>query len=214
MGAMPRVVLASKSPARLATLRSAGVEPVVRDAGVDESLVTTHDTRSRVLELAQLKGEAALRLLLGDATLAPTRGDSTVLLAADTMLEFDGEAHGKPGSAAEARRRLAQLSGGVGTLFTGHFVAVLRADAAPATDLRAASTIVRFATMDDAEMDAYAASGEPTQVAGSFTIDGLGGPFIAGLDGDPHNVVGLSLPLLRLMLADLGVAWPSLWSRA
>ena len=211
MGGMVRVVLASKSPARLATLRAAGLDPLVLDAGVDESLVTTSDTRACVLELARLKGEAALRVVLGDPLLVPTPGEPTVLLAADTMLEFAGEAHGKPGSVAEARRRLAQLSGGVGTLFTGHYVAVLRPGAQPAADLRAASTIVRFATLDDAEMDAYAASGEPTQVAGSFTIDGLGGPFIAGLDGDPHNVVGLSLPLLRLMLRDLGVTWTSLW---
>jgi len=150
--------------------------------------------------------------VLADPGMAPRGDDPVVLLAADTLFDLDGRALGKPGSDAAARERLAELSGARGTLYTGHYVAVLRAGRAPAIDLRVASTQVRFATMTPAEMDAYAASGEPAQVAGSFTIDGLGGAFIEGVDGDPHNVVGLSLPLVRLMLADLGLSWTSLWA--
>ena len=210
---MIRVVLASKSPARLATLRAAGVEPSVLDAGVDESVVHAPSTAQMVAEISRLKGEAALRLVAADPTLAPRPGEPTVLLAADTMLDVDGVPEGKPGTPQMARQRLAALSGTEQTLHTGHFVALLEDGRAPQIRRATASTLVRFGTLTDAEMDAYAASGEPEQVAGSFTIDGLGGPFITGIDGDPHNVVGISLPLLRKLLHELGIAWPSLWQR-
>jgi len=206
-----RVILASKSPARLATLRAAGIEPVVLDAGVDERAIDAPTTAELVAEISRHKGEAALAAVLATPALAPTPDNPVVLLAADTMLDVDGTPEGKPGTPAVARRRLAALSGTTQTLFTGHFVALLQDGREPQIRRATAATTVRFATLDEAEMDAYAASGEPEQVAGSFTIDALGGPFIAGLDGDPHNVVGISLPLLRLLLRDLGVAWPSLW---
>ncbi|MCL1841049.1 MAG: Maf family protein [Propionibacteriaceae bacterium] len=208
---MIRVILASKSPARLATLRAAGIEPVVLDAGVDERAIDAPTTAELVAEISRHKGEAALAAVLATPALAPTPDNPVVLLAADTMLDVDGTPEGKPGTPAVARRRLAALSGTTQTLFTGHFVALLQDGREPQIRRATAATTVRFATLDEAEMDAYAASGEPEQVAGSFTIDALGGPFIAGLDGDPHNVVGISLPLLRLLLRDLGVAWPSLW---
>ena len=208
---MPRVILASKSPARLATLRAAGVSPLVIDAAVDESGVEG-TTQQAVLALARRKGEAALELVNSELALRPLGSEPTVLIAADTLFDLRGRTLGKPGSDEVARQRLAELNGAEGKLYTGHYVAVLRADAPVVTDLRAAVTVVRFARMDDAEMDAYAASGEPAQVAGSFTIDGLGGPFIEGVEGDPHNVVGLCLPLLRLMLRGLGVPWTSLWT--
>jgi septum formation protein len=213
MDAMIRVVLASKSPARLTVLRAAGIDPAVIDAGVDESAVHEPTTGRMVAEISRRKGEAALAAVLAAPELAPRGGETVVRLAADTMLDVDGVPGGKPGTPQVARQRLAVLSGSTQTLYTGHFVARLDEGRKPGIKRATASTLVRFATMDDAEMDAYALSGEPELVAGSFTIDGLGGPFIAGVDGDPHNVIGLSLPLLRLMLRDLDIAWPSLWRR-
>jgi len=187
----------------LATLRAAGVYPEVIVSGVDESCETP-DTAARVTEIARRKG-----LAVCDTIGRPQ--EKTVLIAADTMLDMGGVSYGKPHSAAVARERLHQMSGASGVLYTGHFVGV-----AEAGEWRClgdvAATVVRFAVMDDAEIEAYLATGEPLEVAGSFTIDGFGGPFITGVDGDPHNVVGLSLPLLRVMLAKLGVGWTELWA--
>ena len=201
---MIRVVLASSSPARLTTLRAAGVFPEVIVSGVDESC-DDQDTAARVVTVAQRKGLAVCDVI-GDAP-----EEDVVLIAADTMLDMGGVSYGKPHSPAIARERLHQMSGASGVLYTGHFVGV-----AEAGEWRClgdvAATVVRFAVMDDAEIEAYLSTGEPLEVAGSFTIDGFGGPFITGVDGDPHNVVGLSLPLLRVMLAKLGVGWTELWA--
>jgi septum formation protein len=203
---MIRVVLGSASPARLAVLRSAGIEPEVVVSEVDETGVSAPDTATLVCELARLKGEAVLTRVLASSPVS-----KTVVLACDTMLEMGGRPHGKPGSVAAALARLREMRGGTGTLYTGHFVAVLDEAGMVATQVRTAATTVHFADMSDAEIAWYASTGEPSQVAGSFTIDGLGGPFIAGIVGDPHNVIGLSLPLLRQMLADLHLDWPDLF---
>ena len=201
-----RCVLASSSPARLATLQAAGVFPDVIVSGADETY-DAPSTAHLVTELARRKGEA-VRAILGDQPERPT-----VLIAADTMLEMDGTSYGKPHSPAIARQRLHAMSGASGLLFTGHYVAA----APPGGPWRhltgTATTTVHFATMTDDEIEAYLATGEPLEVAGSFTIDGLGGPFITGVEGDPHNVVGLSLPLLRRMMARLGVTWTDLWAK-
>jgi septum formation protein len=170
-----------------------------------------------VLLLAQAKAAAVARAV-GDADpeLAPAEvppGDLLVL-GCDSMLELAGAVVGKPADAREARERWRAMRGRTGVLHTGHWLVDAR-DAehggTGGTLGAASSTRVHFAEVADAEIDAYVASGEPLAVAGAFTIDGLGGPFIDGIDGDPHTVVGLSLPLLRGLLRSIGVAITDLW---
>jgi septum formation protein len=198
-----RLVLASASPARLETLRRAGVHPTVVVSDVDESLVQTDDIHDLVSELARRKAEAVAAELLPD-------GD-VVIVGCDSMLEVDGIPYGKPGSPENAADLWRRLSESTGLLVTGHHVIVSRGGELRSTN-RNAETLVHFADLSEAEIQAYAATGEPENVAGGFTIDGYGGPFITGIEGDPHNVVGISLPLLRMMLADLGVTWHDLWN--
>lgn len=195
----PRFVLASASPARLKTLRNAGVEPEVIVSGVDEDHVTADSPGELARTLATLKARAVVSTLTDHAT----------VLGCDSVLEIDGEAYGKPGTPDVARERLRMMSGRSGILHTGHCLF----DTATRQEIRElASTTVHFATLTEEEIDAYVATGEPLVVAGSFTVDGIGGPFVSGIDGDYHNVVGISLPLVRRMLADVGIAWPSLWT--
>jgi septum formation protein len=202
MSAAPTtLVLASASPARLATLRSAGVEPVVIVSGVDESQVTDLPPAELALQLAELKCAAVAERddLPADA----------LVLGCDSVLELDGEALGKPADAAEAVDRWGAMRGRSGVLHSGHCLCdTATGHVAAAT----ASTTVHFADVTDEEIAAYVASGEPLHVAGAFTIDGLGGPFVTGLEGDHHNVVGVSLPLVRELVAELGHSWTELWS--
>lgn len=135
--------------------------------------------------------------------------DPAVVLACDTLLEIEGHIYGKPGTAEAAIVRWYRMRGREGVIHTGHHVAVLR-DGRWDRMTRSATTVVAFADLTDAEIASYVATGEPQAVAGGFTIDGLGGPFVTGVIGDPHNVVGISLPLVRQMLLDLGVGWFSL----
>jgi septum formation protein len=199
-----RLILASASPARLATLRSAGLSPEVHVSGVDETMVTASTVSELVSRLAQLKAETAAGRLEQDP-------QTTIVLGCDSLLELDGTGYGKPGSAAAATRRWHRMRGRSGILRTGHHV-VLRHAGEQRSEVAVASTTVHFADVTEAEINAYVATGEPLQVAGAFTVDGLGGAFVTGVEGDHHNVVGISLPLLRTLLARLGVAWPSLWT--
>ncbi|WP_433166402.1 Maf family nucleotide pyrophosphatase [Kribbella sp. CA-247076] len=193
-----RFVLASASPARLKTLRGAGVEPEVIVSGVDEDNVTAESPGELARLLATLKARAVVADLTEHAT----------VLGCDSVLELDGVAYGKPGTPEVARERLRTMRGRSGVLHTGHCLI----DTSSKQELRElASTTVQFAELTDEEIDAYVATGEPLVVAGSFTVDGLGGPFVTGIDGDYHNVVGVSLPLLRKMLAEVGIPWPALW---
>ena len=195
----PRFVLASASPARLKTLRNAGIEPEVIVSGVDEDHVTAENPGELARTLATLKARAVVSTLTDHAT----------VLGCDSVLEIDGEAYGKPGTPEVARERLRMMSGRSGILHTGHCLF----DTRTRQELRElASTTVHFAELTDDEIDAYVATGEPLVVAGSFTVDGIGGPFVAGIEGDYHNVVGISLPLVRRMLAGIGIAWPTLWT--
>lgn len=200
-----RFVLASASPARLKTLRAAGLDPVVHVSGVDESAVVADDPRDLAATLARLKAEAVLAEV-GTA-------QDAVVLGCDSILVVDGAVHGKPGSDEAARSRWASLRGRTGDLLTGHHLIVVR-DGRASRATEVASTRVHFADVTDAEVDAYIATGEPQWVAGAFTLDGFGGAFVEGIDGDPHNVVGVSLPLLRRMLRDAGCAWTDFWRAA
>ena len=194
----PRLVLASASPARLATLRAAGIEPEVVVSGVDESTVDASDPGLLSLTLARMKARAVA---------AQPAVSGTLVLGCDSVLEFDGEAYGKPADAEDAVARWKRMRGRTGVLHTGH---CLISPAGEASDVAAA--LVRFGDVTDAEIAAYVATGEPLRVAGGFTIDGLGGPFVEGIDGDPGTVVGLSLPLLRRLLRQLGVPITDLWN--
>jgi len=194
-----RLVLASASPARLATLRAAGVEPSVMVSGVDESQVTGLPPAELALRLAELKC----------AAVAEQVSDGSLVLGCDSVLELDGEALGKPDDAAAAVRRWQAMRGRSGVLHTGH---ALRDTATDRDASTTASTVVHFADVTDAEIAAYVATGEPLHVAGAFTIDGLGGAFVTHIEGDHHNVVGLSLPLLRELVARLGHSWIDLWA--
>jgi septum formation protein len=198
-----RLVLASASPARLATLRSAGIGPEVIVSGVDESQLSHDDPARLALDLARLKARAVADSLAGT-------GDTAWVIGCDSVLELDGAIHGKPADATEARARWRVMRGHHGVLHTGHCLV----ETTPGREVaRSADTVVHFADPSDEEIDAYVATGEPLAVAGAFTIDGLGGAFVRGIEGDPHTVVGIGLPLLREMFAELGVRWTDLWER-
>lgn len=198
---MTLLVLASASPARLQTLRHAGIEPVVIVSGVDESQLDGLPPAELALQLAELKCAA---VAARDEVPA-----GALVLGCDSVLDLDGEALGKPGDPAEAVRRWQAMRGRSGILHTGH---CLRDTATGRVAAATASTTVHFADVTDEEVAAYVATGEPLAVAGAFTVDGLGGAFVTGIEGDHHNVVGVSLPLVRDLAAELGHSWTDLWT--
>lgn len=236
----PRFVLASASPARYKLLRAAGIEPEVLVSGVDESLVRAERADEVSLTLARLKALAVAERIRAGAT--PTGGvpggvaqsepggRRTLVLGCDSVLAFEGEILGKPADAEEATRRWVRMRGRSGVLYTGH--CLIRLDATDSNGRRpsggatgaeamtgevrrveaVAATTVHFGALDDEEIAAYVATGEPLQVAGAFTIDGLGGPFVERVEGDPGTVIGLSLPLLRRLLGELGLRISDLWT--
>jgi septum formation protein len=192
------LVLASASPARLATLKAAGIEPSVVVSGVDESRVTGLPPAELAQRLAELKCEAV----------AEEVGHGSLVLGCDSVLELDGEALGKPADPDEAVRRWQAMRGRTGILHTGH---CLRDTGSGRQVTATGSTLVHFAEVTDEEIAAYVETGEPIEVAGAFTVDGLGGAFVTRIEGDHHNVVGLSLPLLRDLVGRLGHRWTDLW---
>lgn len=229
-GVATRLVLASKSPARRATLVAAGITPEVIVSHVDEPAVLaalpggrafsggTTTPADEVLALATAKCRAVAEgLERGRLDLpAGTGADRLVVVGCDSMLELDGRMLGKPHRPEVARERIREMRNRAAVLWTGHFAIVLDRRGPGAWALTgqvgaSASTTVHFGDMSNAEIDAYVDSGEPLKVAGSFTVDGLGGPFVTGIEGDYHSVVGLSLPLLRTMLREVGMFWPDLW---
>jgi septum formation protein len=193
---VPRFVLASASPARLQTLRAAGVDAEVEVSGVDESQVTGRP------------GDVALTLAVHKAEAVAAGRPDTLVLGCDSVLELDGEAHGKPRDAAEAIARWQRMRARSGVLHTGHCLVDTRSGRQRAA---LASTVVHFGDLTDEEITAYVGTGEPLRVAGAFTVDGLGGAFVERIEGDYHTVVGLSLPLLRTLMTELGYRFTDLW---
>jgi septum formation protein len=201
---MTRLVLASRSPARLQTLRAGGIEPEVIFSDVDEEAIEASLPNATPKELAQVLAQAKAEKV------ASTITGPAIVIGCDSVFELDGIAYGKPQTPEVAKERWRQMMGRAGTLHTGHYVIDTRtSETAAAT----ASTLVHMGTMSEQEMDDYLASGEPLQVAGGFTLDALGGAFVEGVEGDPSNVVGISLPTLRRLMRELGVGWTTLWSR-
>ncbi|MFE0027531.1 Maf family protein [Amycolatopsis sp. NPDC059021] len=203
-----RFVLASQSPARLAVLRSAGLDPSVVVSGVDEDAVAAAlidpAPAELVVALAQAKAEAVVGAIASEHT-------DAVIVGCDSMLSIGGEMVGKPGTAEVARRRWQAMAGKSGELLTGH--AVVRVEGGEVTKEASGTEVtkVHFGTPSADELEAYLASGEPLAVAGGFTLDGLGGWFVEGIEGDPSSVIGISLPLTRQLLADVGVSVADLW---
>ncbi|WP_213814389.1 nucleoside triphosphate pyrophosphatase [Glaciihabitans sp. dw_435] len=207
-----RLYLASTSPARLATLRAAGIEPVLLASNVDEEAAVAAAGEltgpEMVLLLARLKAEAVVGRTVGGE---PIDG---FILGGDSAFELDGEIYGKPHLPEVARQRWLDQRGREGTLHSGHWLIDHRGGVAAESSGEVSSTTVRFAeNISDDEIDAYIATGEPLEVAGAFTIDSLGAAFISEVRGDPHAVVGLSLAQLRQLLVGFDVSWPSLWNR-
>ncbi|WP_062208903.1 Maf family protein [Demequina oxidasica] len=202
-------VLASQSPARLSTLRAAGIYPRVIVSDVDEDAVlaatrASHDAAG----LGDLSpSDAVLALARAKAQeVSDTNGTDAIVLGCDSMLEINGEILGKPQTAEIARERWRAMRGSTGTLHSGHWLIDDRDDGSSGTLGATSSTVVHFADLSDAEIDAYVATGEPLKVAGAFTVDGIGGPYVTAIEGDYHGVVGVSLPLLRELLLEIGVA--------
>jgi len=190
-------VLASASPARLALLRAAGLHPEVEVSGVDESLPDVSDPHEAVALLARRKADAVA-----------ARASGALVIGCDSLLLLDGALLGKPADAAEATARWHTMRGRSGCLLTGH---ALLDTASGRSATGTGATLVRFGTPDDEEIAAYVATGEPLAVAGAFTLDGRSAPFVEGIDGDAGNLLGLSLPLLRGLLAELDVRITDLW---
>ena len=212
-----RLVLASQSPARLTLLRNAGFAPEAIVSGVDEDAFDATSPMELALVLAREKARAV----------AEQVGPGALVIGCDSVLNLDGKALGKPADAEDAISRWKAMRCRAGVLVTGHCLIDTRSRTSDSGSsdtgsalgtnwreiTRAAETSVRFADLSDAEIEAYVATGEPLRVAGAFTLDGIGGPFVESIDGDPSNVIGLSLPLLRRMLGEVGVAVHDLWSR-
>jgi septum formation protein len=213
----PVLVLGSASPARATLLRAAGITPVIWHSRVDEDalvasageLVDDPPALTQMLATAKAR-DVADQVRCGEVPGVPS-GARVLVVGADSMLDFDGQVLGKARGAQEVRARWAAMSGRVGVLITGHTVIDL--DSGRQVH-RAVATTIRFGRPDPVELEAYIASGEPLAVAGSCTIDGLGGPFIDGIEGDHSNVIGLALPTLRDLVAELGIRWTDLWDRA
>nr|WP_168583383.1 Maf family protein [Gephyromycinifex aptenodytis] len=208
--------LASASPARATTLTRAGIQPMIRVSEVDEPVVLAEaEERFGVLEAEDVALFLARAKCENVASALDEEEWSGLVIGCDSVLELDGQVHGKPASPQEAVQRWLAMSGKSGVLHTGHWLVDLRHHAesgSGATIGAVASTTVHFAQLSRDEIESYVATGEPMHAAGAFTIDGLGGAFVERIDGDHHNVVGISLPLLRSLARQAGVGWFDLTS--
>jgi septum formation protein len=205
-----RLVLASASPARLSVLRAAGLDPLVEVADVDEpALLAANPDPAPGAKVTGLAGAKATTVARRIADAHP----DAVVIGCDSMLLIDGELVGKPADVDEARKRWLAMVGRTGELVTGHTVLRMAEGEIDRVAEGHAVTAVRFARPTAVELEAYLATGEPLAVAGAFTLDGLGAWFVEGIDGDPSNVIGISLPLTRRLLAAVGVTVTDLWAR-
>ncbi|MEL5992079.1 Maf family protein [Microbacterium phosphatis] len=212
-----QVCLASTSPARLMLLRQVGIEPVTLAPGVDEEAVisATEAREARVLPPAE---HVLLLARLKAADVAGRvreahPGFEGVVIGGDSMFELDGVVYGKPYTPEAATERWRGMRGRTGVLHSGHSVLLVRGDDEPVEAFAVAEATVTFAAdVEDEEIAAYVATGEPLHVAGAFTVDSLGGAFIERVEGDPSTVVGMSLSTVRRLVRQLGVSWTSLWS--
>ena len=208
---MTRVVLASASSGRRMVLRQAGIDPIVVVSGVDEdAVIAAHGPDAAPGDIANALAAAKAEQVV--ASLDPAVTADCVVIGCDSMLFVDGALRGKPDSVAGARRQWESICGRSGVLYTGHCAIRLRDGAEAHREIEFGATTVRFGRPTEAELAAYLASGESLRVAGAFTIDGLGGWFVDGIDGDPSNVVGLSLPTMRRLFARVGLSIAELWS--
>jgi septum formation protein len=208
---LTRLVLASASPGRRKVLRQAGVDPLVVVSGVDEDRIVASAGRHAspddvVCTLARAKAEHVAGEL--DSAVA----SDCVVVGCDSMLYLDGQLCGKPQSVAAARQLWESMAGRPGQLYTGHCVIRLLDNNIGKIEAQSLVTTVHFGTPSADDLEAYLASGESLRVAGGFTLDGLGGWFVDGVDGDPSNVIGVSLPLLRSLLHRIGVSLAALWA--
>jgi len=205
-----RVVLGSASSGRLRVLRSAGIDPLVVVSGVDEDAIvarlgTDAEPGDVVTALAQAKAGAVHSVLDHDVAA------DCVVIGCDSMLYVDGRLSGKPGTPELAARQWDSMAGRDGLLYTGHCVIRVLHGAAVHTATQAAVTRVRFASPSPTDLAAYIGTGEPLQVAGAFTLDGFGGWFIEGIDGDPSNVIGIGLSVTHRLFSDVGLTIGDLW---
>lgn len=210
---MTHLVLGSASPGRLKVLRGAGIDPIVVVSGVSEDAVLA------ALDPGAGPGQVTAALASAKANrvveqLAPQVAADCVVIGCDSMLYIDGALYGKPQSVAEARSWWQTMAGRAGQLYTGHSVIRVHDNAITHHASESAVTAVHFGTPTTDELESYLATGEPLRVAGGFTLDGLGGWFIDGVDGDPSSVVGISLPMTRSLLERVGVSIADLWARS
>ncbi|HEY7594142.1 MAG TPA: nucleoside triphosphate pyrophosphatase [Actinophytocola sp.] len=205
-----QLVLASQSPARLQVLRGAGIEPVQYVSGVDEDALAASLPGPTPEQLVAALAEAKARTV---AEAVAGQHPDSVIVGCDSMLAHDGVLVGKPGTPDRARERWMLMGGGAGVLLTGHTVLRIQNGVLGALASGTAQTTIRFGAPSPAEIDAYIATGEPMEVAGGFTLDGFGGWFVDGVDGDPSSVIGISLPLTRRLLLEVGVSVVDLWAR-
>ncbi len=209
-----QLILASASPARLATLRNAGLNPIVRVSNVDEEAIEASMAASTPSEIAQALAQAKCEKVTQELADSNELTPNTIVIGCDSVFELNGKPYGKPENASQAKSRWQKMMNTTGILHTGHYVTFTNQLGDRTTAEATASTQVHLGELTDAEMDAYVDSGEPFAVAGGFTLDGLGGAFVQGVTGDPSNVVGISLPTVRKLLTELGITWTDLWNQA
>lgn len=209
-----QLILASASPARLTTLINAGITPVVRVSNVDEEAIELTMVSASPSEIAQALAQAKCEKVTQELAENNELKPDTLVIGCDSVFELNGRPYGKPRNATEAKARWAEMMNTTGILHTGHYIIFINEHGDRNTAEATASTQVHVGEITNTEMDAYLNTGEPFAVAGGFTLDGFGGAFVQGVNGDPSNVVGISLPTVRNLLTQLGITWTDLWNQA